>query len=196
MCGDDLAALAENLAETAAALQEVDAELSSELARAAEALGNGDVAAAQQALREAAGTLQQRAQAQAAAQQAAAAAGQLSQGRAEVAQAGQPVGSGGSQPGQGQGQDDGPAVFVPEFADLSGVKGVGVQLPAECVANPENCGALITEEATEFGAEESLVPYDQVFGDYRNAAYQALEDDYVPLGLKSTIRDYFSSLEP
>ncbi|HEX6383179.1 MAG TPA: hypothetical protein VF177_00780, partial [Anaerolineae bacterium] len=98
-------ALAQDLAETAAALQSIDGELAQELAAAAEALQNGDVTAAQQALREAAATLQERAQEAAAAQQAAAAAGQLSQGRQEVAQAGR---EGASQPGQSeQGSDRG-----------------------------------------------------------------------------------------
>ena len=29
-----------------------------------------------------------------------------------------------------------------------------------------------------------------------DAAYEALSDDYIPLGLKAYVRDYFSSLEP
>jgi hypothetical protein len=40
------------------------------------------------------------------------------------------------------------------------------------------------------------VPYNQVFSDYSNAANQALERDYIPLGLRDVVRDYFSSLEP
>ena len=231
--------LAQDLAETAAALQSVDSELAQELAAAAAALENGDVAAAQQALREAAATLQQRAQERAAAQQADAAAGQLGQGRQEVAQAGQEgegqptegdPGAGqegegpGDGPGQGQGEgtgvegqgqtqgsataegegSGGPGpgggqtenVFVPEFRDLSGEEGVEVELPAECLANPAECGPLLSQTPTEFTEEGSTVPYNQVFGDYRDAAYEALADDHIPLGLKGYVRDYFSSLEP
>ncbi|MCC6607731.1 MAG: hypothetical protein IT327_31280, partial [Anaerolineae bacterium] len=81
---EELAELAEDLMETAASLQDVDSELANELAAAAEALQNGDVAAAQQALQQAAGTLQQRAQSNAAAGQANAAASQLGEGRQEV----------------------------------------------------------------------------------------------------------------
>lgn len=233
LSADELAALAEDLAATAAALQEADPELAAQLAQAAEALRNGDLAAAEQAMREAAATLQQRAQEQAAAQQAAAAAGELSQGRNEVAQAGQQD-QGQGQPGQGQGQQSqgqqgqgdqqgqqggqegqgdqtdqgegsggpGPGgghaenVYVPEYVDLTGEPGEEIELPAECIANPENCGALLSENPTEFNDEESLVPYDQVFGDYRDAAFDALDDGYVPLGLRSFIRDYFSLLEP
>ena len=40
------------------------------------------------------------------------------------------------------------------------------------------------------------VPYNQVFSDYANAANRALDSDYVPLGLRDVVRDYFTSLEP
>lgn len=236
--------LAADLSAAAESLQGVDDQLAQQLAEAANALQNGDVAAAQEALRDAAGTLQQRAQENAASQQAQSAAGQLAEGRQEVAQAGQ-TGEGqgqpgqetaqGSQTGQGEGQGDGTGqgqgqgsgegqgqglgpgtgsnqgegsggpgpggghaenVFVPEFRDLSGEQGVDVELPAECVANPANCGALLSETPTQFRAQGSTVPYAQVFGDYRNAASEALAGDYIPLGMKGYIRDYFSSLEP
>lgn len=233
LSSESQSALAQDLANTAAMLEQVDPELSAELAQAAEALNQGDLNAAQQALRQAAATLQQRAQEQATAQQATAAASQLERGSNQVAQAGQVVQGGQgqdqegqgantqNQQGQGQGGDGqgsdgggfaqelgegtggpGPGgghaenVYVPEAVDLSTEEGVAIELPAECLSNPENCGALINEEVTEIGDEQSLVPYDQVFGDYRDAAYQALDEDYVPLALRDTIRDYFSSLEP
>lgn len=252
-------ALAEDLMETAQSLMGTDDQLAQQLAAAAQALQNGDVAAAQQALREASGTLQQRAQEAAVAQQANQAADALSDGRQSVAQAGQegqeqagppanpdnllPENDGRADPGEGQGQgqvpgegqggtpgqngegDGSPApgdgqgqgssagqgggslglgeggghvenVFVPEFRDLSGEEGVEIELPAECRINPAECGALLNETPTEFSDETSLVPYTQVFGDYRNAANEALQDDYIPLGLKGYVRDYFSSLEP
>lgn len=40
------------------------------------------------------------------------------------------------------------------------------------------------------------VPYNQVFSDYSNSAARSLESDYIPLGLRDVVRDYFSSLEP
>lgn len=40
------------------------------------------------------------------------------------------------------------------------------------------------------------VPYNQVFSDYSNSATRSLESDYIPLGLRDVVRDYFSSLEP
>lgn len=43
---------------------------------------------------------------------------------------------------------------------------------------------------------QSRVSYDTVFSDYQDAANRALESDYVPLGLRDVVRDYFTSLEP
>ncbi len=43
---------------------------------------------------------------------------------------------------------------------------------------------------------ESRVSYDTVFSEYQNAANRALDSDYVPLGLRDVVRDYFTSLEP
>jgi hypothetical protein len=40
------------------------------------------------------------------------------------------------------------------------------------------------------------VPYNEVFSDYSEAANRALDQDYIPLGLRDVVRDYFSSLEP
>lgn len=116
----------------------------------------------------------------------------LGQGQGQGSGSEQGAGLGG--PSQGGGHAE--SVFVPEFRDLSGEEGVQIELPAECIADPASCGALLSETATEFGNEGSTVPYDQVFGDYRNAASEALADDYIPLGMKGYIRDYFSSLEP
>lgn len=241
---EEQAALSEALQQSAAALAHVDGEISQSLSEAAQALQEGNIEAAQEALRDAAGELQERAQEQAAAQQAAAAAGQLSQGRQEVAQGGSgsesgegQAGSGegqgpesqdgsgqgqgqGSGSGQGQGEGAGSAtgsganggvgggpggiggetghaeeVFVPDFGDLSGQPGEDVELPAECIANPAACGGLLDERPTAFGDEESRVPYNEVFADYRDAAYQALDSEPIPLGMKGYIRDYFSSLE-
>lgn len=101
-------------------------------------------------------------------------------------------GTGGPGPGGGHTEN----VYVPPAVDLSGEEGIDVELPAECVANPENCGSLLNQNPTELGDESSTVSYDQVFGDYRDAAYEALDVDYIPLGMKDLVRDYFSSLEP
>lgn len=216
----EAANLAQQLQQAAAALAEVDSALAAELAAAAESLNQGDSAAAQAALRQAGALLQQRAGEIAAAQ----AADQLAAGRQAVAQAGQEASGTAGAPAEGSGEGatggeaagaDNPAagsdnasgspgpggghvegLFVPPSSPLADAPGVPVELPAICQGDPEACGQLVTEQETPFRDEQSHVPYDQVFGDYRDRAYATLADDYVPLGLKDYIRDYFSSLEP
>jgi hypothetical protein len=51
-------------------------------------------------------------------------------------------------------------------------------------------------EFSQNPAGQSLVPYSQVYSQYLNSANRALESDYIPLGLRDVVRDYFTSLEP
>ena len=55
---------------------------------------------------------------------------------------------------------------------------------------------MVAEDFDDNPLGESRVSYDAVFSDYQNAANRALESDYVPLGLRDVVRDYFTSLEP
>jgi len=118
----------------------------------------------------------------------------LEQGAGQIGSTGAVDGQGAGGPGPGGGHAE--SVYVPDLVDLSAEEGTEIELPAECIAAPENCGSLIDESPTDFKDEQSLVPYEKVFGDYRNAAFEALEGDYIPLGMKGLVRDYFSSLEP
>jgi hypothetical protein len=43
---------------------------------------------------------------------------------------------------------------------------------------------------------EALLPYQQVYYDYLDAANQTVEQSYIPAGLKDYVRAYFSQLEP
>ena len=49
---------------------------------------------------------------------------------------------------------------------------------------------------TENPDGDVTVPYSEVFADYENAANAALDRDYVPLGMRDIVRDYFTSLSP
>lgn len=49
---------------------------------------------------------------------------------------------------------------------------------------------------TENPEGDVTVPYSEVFADYENAANAALDRDYVPLGMRDIVRDYFTSLAP
>jgi hypothetical protein len=42
----------------------------------------------------------------------------------------------------------------------------------------------------------ATVPYNEVFSDYANAANEAVDQDYIPLGLRDVVRQYFTSLAP
>lgn len=101
--------LAEQLEQTADAMENSNPELAEQLRAAAEAIRNGNAASAQQALQQAAQTLvnsgQQIAQAQAAQQ----AAEQLTQGQQQVIQAGQPQNQTAQNGQQGQGEGQGQA---------------------------------------------------------------------------------------
>jgi hypothetical protein len=105
-----------------------------------------------------------------------------------------------SQAGAGDiGEGDAPSgvdVFVPDWSDLSQLEGLDIELPAECRLNPLLCGDLLSQWPSELRPQGSQVPYADVYGNYRDAANQALEEDYIPLGMRGFIRDYFSSLEP
>ncbi len=55
---------------------------------------------------------------------------------------------------------------------------------------------LIEGEYSDNPFGDVSVPYNQVFSDYSDAANRALDSDYVPLGLRDVVRQYFTSLEP
>jgi hypothetical protein len=58
-------------------------------------------------------------------------------------------------------------------------------------------GAPVQEgEFSQNPIGQSNVPYNEVFGQYADAANRALESDYVPLGMRDVVRDYFTGLEP
>lgn len=102
-------------------------------------------------------------------------------------------GTGGPSPGGGHVE----SVFVPQRPDLEG-EGEGVELDVQCLTSPETCGPLAGQSPSSLEGRPggSLVPYDQVFGNYRDAAFEALSQGNIPIGLQNLVRDYFSALEP
>ncbi len=122
--------------------------------------------------------------------------GATGQGQGSGGQTGQGQGSGNQgSPGPGGGHIEN--VFVPARPDLDG-EGQDLELEAQCLANPDACGPLGGQTPSGVGddAGGSMVPYDQVFGDYRDAAFEALDGGNIPVNLQNIIRDYFSALEP
>jgi hypothetical protein len=89
----------------------------------------------------------------------------------------------------GLGEADYDPVFAPQ--NIGGGGGDEVRLEA----NPDDTPL----QEGEFSANpdgQVTVPYNQVYSDYADAASRALDADYIPLGLRDVIRDYFSSLDP
>lgn len=107
---------------------------------------------------------------------------------------GQEGGTGGSSQGGGHVEN----VFVPQPTDLEG-QGQNLELEAQCLADPASCGPLAGQSASSNPIGQTgghLVPYDQVFSNYRDAAFEALSAGDIPPGLQDLVRAYFSALEP
>jgi hypothetical protein len=89
--------------------------------------------------------------------------------------------------GEGVGQYE--AIFAPRLERGTGEEEIRLQ------SDP---GDTPVSEG-EFAANpsgQSRVPYNEVFSDYADSANRALESDYIPLGMRDVIRQYFSSLDP
>ena len=56
-----------------------------------------------------------------------------------------------------------------------------------------NSQQIITEKGV--GIKGNSVPYNQVMGQYKNKAYENMENSYIPDSMKNLVKDYFSSLE-
>ena len=67
------------------------------------------------------------------------------------------------------------------------------------VQGQENPGGEQSTAPTNTDANStgpSVIPYEQVYGEYREQAGTALDSDYIPQGYKDLVRDYFSEIEP
>lgn len=90
----------------------------------------------------------------------------------------------------GQGERDYEPIYAPQRIG-------GQQSGEEIYLEPDSSDAPVIEDNfTENPTGNTTVPYNQVFSSYRNAANQALDSGYIPLGLRDIVRDYFTSLEP
>ena len=107
------------------------------------------------------------------------------------------TGQGNSTGGPSQGGGHAENVFVPAPVDLSG-QGENVELDVQCLGDPAACGPQgePLPSSPDLPTTGSFVPFDQVFGDYRDAAFEALPSSGVPPALQGLVRDYFSALEP
>lgn len=108
--------------------------------------------------------------------------------------------SGGSESSLGntdnQPGDDEMGVFDSIFSPsrLGGEDGVDVNLDG--VVDELDSEPLEEGDINEDFEGESTVPYNEVFRQYEQSVRDALERDYIPIGVRDVIRSYFSSLEP
>lgn len=146
---------------------------------------------------------------------------QPAEGAGEQGQSGQPANSPSDRPAAGAGDAPGGAgsddlggqpqqqagqidtgnnpdgTGVGQFDPVYAPRRIGGQGDDQIVLEPD-AGNLpsVEGEFAENPTGNASVPYNQVFSDYADAANRALESDYIPLGLRDVVRDYFSSLEP
>jgi hypothetical protein len=89
----------------------------------------------------------------------------------------------------GEGVEEFEAIYSPQR--LGGEGGPGISLETEDGNSP-----LVEGDFSENPTGQTTVPYNEVFSDYSDQASQALESDYIPLGMQDIVRDYFTSIEP
>lgn len=103
----------------------------------------------------------------------------------------------GPQSGEAQTDNDPDGEGVGQYDPIFAPRRVGGQGENEIVLEPDSSNVPVQEgEFNQNPSGQSLVPYNEVFSDYSDAANRALDQDYIPLGLRDVVRDYFSSLEP
>lgn len=95
----------------------------------------------------------------------------------------------GSSDSDGTGETEYDPVFAPEGGEGEGSGAIFLEPDASDETTLEG-------DFQENPAGSSTVPYNEVYGNYAEAANRALESDYVPLGMRDVVRDYFTSLEP
>lgn len=122
------------------------------------------------------------------AQSQSAGAGDLAGDSGQVMQ-GNPLTDASNNP-DGSGQRDYEAVYAPQR--IGGSLGADeIFLQAEDQSAPS-----VEGEFARNPEGNSTVPYNRVFSNYANAVSRALDNGYIPLGLRDVVRQYFSALEP
>lgn len=112
---------------------------------------------------------------------------------------GQGQGQNGSSGNQGSGQPSGgwgkghqEPVYVPPSSVNAALTPVTVQ--GQPNPNGEQSSATTNTDANS--TSPSLVPYEQVYGQYKEQAGNALNSDYIPQGYKDLVKDYFTNIAP
>jgi hypothetical protein len=83
-------------------------------------------------------------------------------------------------------------VYVPPSSVQTGLTPVTVQGQD----NPNGEQSTAPTNADNNTTGEALTPYENVYGQYKDQAGEALGSDYIPQGYKDLVRDYFSQIAP
>ncbi len=112
--------------------------------------------------------------------------GQSGQGQSGQRQGGNGAGAGGRGRGFGHGEHE--KVFT---RSAQGKSGTDVQLQGTDTEN----GSYTTTEQRITGGNGEVLPFGEVYGQYKNEAMTAIENQEIPYGMKELVSDYFSVLE-
>lgn len=93
---------------------------------------------------------------------------------------------------QGSGAGTGSQSRSTDLYNPAGVRSRQVQLPGGDFDRPQ----ISLGEQTDGADGEARVDYRDVLPTYQERATRAMQDRYIPLGMKELVRDYFSSLQP
>ncbi len=197
------AALSQEMAQAAQAMQETNPELAQEMQQAAEALQQEMSAEElQQALEQAAEAMEQANQQVEMSQAAEQSSEALESSRESLMQSGsegQPQGEGQPMAGNPQGEDSGSGSSETGEGAPSSAPAERIETEGETAGlDPSGeSGAALGEIASQFEQSgESIESYESFYTEYENSAWESLQSDAVPLALRSVVRDYFSSLNP
>jgi hypothetical protein len=122
--------------------------------------------------------------------------GQQGQGQGQQGQ-----GQGGQQPGNQNGQNQpssgwGKGHSEPVYAPGPDVNAALTPVALQGQENPNGEQSTGSTNTDANNSGPAQVPYEQVYGQYRDQAGNALDSDYIPQGYKDLVRDYFNGLDP
>jgi len=126
--------------------------------------------------------------------------GQGGQGQGQPGQ-GRGPGEGQGSPGRGEGEGDRPGsgagtgsrALTSELYDPAAVRTRQLRVPGGDFDRPEISEG---DSASDSAEGEARVDYRDVLPSYQERATRAMQDRYIPLGMKELVKEYFSSLQP
>ncbi len=197
------AALSQEMAQAAQAMQETNPELAQEMQQAADALQQEMSAEElQQALEQAADAMEQaneQMEMSQAAEQSSEALESSQESLMQSGSEGQPQDEGQPMAGEPQGEDSGSGSSETGEGSPNSAPAERIETEGETAGlDPSGeSGAALGEIASQFEQSgESIDSYESFYTEYENSAWESLQSDAVPLALRSVVRDYFSSLNP